>query len=248
MRNCDAITPMLHRTTDWGCAVAAAELGALAGADRVEGCLFGNGERTGNVDLVRRFGSTCSARASTRRSTSATSTPSAAGRVLQPAAGARRAPPLRRATSSTRPSPARTRTPSSSSFALYAESERLAARDKETWGVPYLPIDPAHVGRTYEAVIRVNSQSGKGVAYIMEVEHGFALPGACRSSSPRRSRRSPKTPAPRSSPRGHVGRAPGHVPPRGARLELRSNELATDADGNAPITASAPGRRRGRSR
>ena len=62
--------------------------------------------------------------------------------------------------------------------ALYAEAEAAGrGRDYEEWGVPYLPIDPAHVGRTYEAVIRVNSQSGKGgVAYIMEAEHGFALP------------------------------------------------------------------------
>ena len=62
--------------------------------------------------------------------------------------------------------------------ALYADAEAAGrGRDYETWGVPYLPIDPAHVGRTYEAVIRVNSQSGKGgVAYIMETEHGFALP------------------------------------------------------------------------
>jgi 2-isopropylmalate synthase len=62
--------------------------------------------------------------------------------------------------------------------ALYAEAEAAGkGHDYDTWAVPYLPIDPAHVGRTYEAVIRVNSQSGKGgVAYIMETEHGFSLP------------------------------------------------------------------------
>ncbi len=78
--------------------------------------------------------------------------------------------------------------------------EALPQRDYDQWGVPYLPLDPKHVGRTYEAVIRVNSQSGKGgVAYMMKAEHGFELPRRCRSSSPRPSSTSRRTPAPRSA-------------------------------------------------
>ena len=86
--------------------------------------------------------------------------------------------------------------------ALYAESEAAGrGRDYEVWGVPYLPIDPTHVGRDYEAVIRVNSQSGKGgVAYIMETEHGFELPRRLQIEfSQDASRPSPRTPAPRSA-------------------------------------------------
>ena len=94
--------------------------------------------------------------------------------------------------------------------------------------MPYLPIDPQHVGRTYEAVIRVNSQSGKGgVAYIMEAEHGLTCRAACRSSSRRRSRPSPRTPAPRSArPRCGTCSRDEYLPEEPA-VQLLSHETTT---------------------
>ena len=141
----------------------------MAGADRVEGTLFGNGERTGNVDLVtlalNLFSqgidpeldfSDIDARPAHRSST-ATGCPCT------------RAIPTS-ATSSTPPSPARIRTRS-------RRASRRSARTTTCGRCPISPIDPHHVGRSYEAVIRVNSQSGKGgVAYIMKFDHGLDLP------------------------------------------------------------------------
>jgi len=177
VRNREAITLSLHPHNDRGCAVAAAELGVLAGADRVEGTLFGNGERTGNVDLVtlamnlfsqgvdpeldisdidalRRVAEHCNRLAVPERH------PYVGDLVYTSFSGSHQ-DAIKKGFA-----------------ALYAEAELAGnGRDYEVWGVPYLPIDPAHVGRTYEAVIRVNSQSGKGgVAYLMEAEHGFVLP------------------------------------------------------------------------
>ncbi|MET0420197.1 MAG: 2-isopropylmalate synthase, partial [Acidimicrobiia bacterium] len=173
----DAIVLSLHPHNDRGCAVAAAELGVLAGADRVEGCLFGNGERTGNVDIV-------------------TLAMNLFSQGIDPELDVTDIDALRRTAEYCNRLPVHERHPYVGDLvytafsgshqdaikkgfsALYADSEAAGrGRDYEYWGVPYLPIDPAHVGRTYEAVIRVNSQSGKGgVAYIMEMEHGFSLP------------------------------------------------------------------------
>ncbi len=174
----DAVTLSLHPHNDRGCAVAAAELGVLAGADRVEGCLFGNGERTGNVDLV-------------------TLALNLFSQGVDPGLDISDIDALRRTAEYCNRLPVHERHPYVGDLvytafsgshqdaikkgfaALYADADAAgrAHDDYETWGVPYLPIDPAHVGRSYEAVIRVNSQSGKGgVAYIMETEHGFSLP------------------------------------------------------------------------
>src|SRR5437763_3699238 len=167
----------LHPHNDRGTAVAAAELGVLAGADRVEGCLFGNGERTGNVDLV-------------------TLGMNLFSQGIDPQIDFRQLDEIRRTVEYCNQLPVHERHPYVGDLvytafsgshqdaikkgfaALYSESEAAGrGRDYEVWGVPYLPIDPAHVGRSYEAVVRVNSQSGKGgVAYIMETEHGFSLP------------------------------------------------------------------------
>ena len=165
----DAIILSVHPHNDRGTAVATAELGLMAGAERVEGALFGNGERTGNVDLVtlalnlftpgRRPGARPLAdrRGAARSSRTATSCPST--RAI-----------LTSASSSTRRSPARTRTRSRRAWTRRSGAAR-------SWDVPYLPIDPKDVGRTYEAIIRVNSQSGKGgVAYVMKTEHSLELP------------------------------------------------------------------------
>ena len=164
----DSVVLSLHPHNDRGCAVAAAELGVMAGADRVEGTLFGNGERTGNVDIVT-LAMNLFARASTPSSTSPTST-----RCAGSPSTATACPSIQR-------HPyvgdlVYTAFSGSHQDAIKKGFEALPA-DYEVWEVPYLPIDPAHVGRTYEAVIRVNSQSGKGgVAYIMKTEHGFDLP------------------------------------------------------------------------
>lgn len=166
--NRDSVQISLHPHNDRGCGVAAAELGLMAGADRVEGTLFGNGERTGNLDVVN----------------------VAMNLFVQgvdPELDMSNIDQLRRVTEYANRLPVHPRHPyvgdlvytSFSGSHQDAIKKGLAAlpEDYQVWEVPYLPIDPTHVGRTYEAVIRVNSQSGKGgVAYIMEAEHGFSLP------------------------------------------------------------------------
>ncbi len=158
----------LHPHNDRGTAVAAAELGVMAGADRVEGCLFGNGERTGNVDLV-------------------TLALNLFSQGVNPGLDLSDIDALRRVAEHCNRLPVHHRHPYVGDLVYTAFSgshqdaikKGMAAISScyDYWEVPYLPIDPHHVGRSYEAVIRVNSQSGKGgVAYIMEVEHGFRLP------------------------------------------------------------------------
>jgi 2-isopropylmalate synthase len=167
----------LHPHNDRGTAVAAAELGVQAGADRVEGCLFGNGERTGNVCLV-------------------TLALNLFSQGIDPLIDFSDIDEVRRTVEHCNQLPVHPRHPYGGDLVYTAFSgshqdaikkgfealERDAAaagvpvRDF-TWGVPYLPIDPLDVGRSYEAVIRVNSQSGKGgVAYVLKNEHRLDLP------------------------------------------------------------------------
>src|SRR5499425_877670 len=164
----DRIVLSLHPHNDRGCAVAAAELGVLAGADRVEGTLFGNGERTGNVDVVNLAMNLF-----------------AMG--VDPELDLSDIDHLRRIAEHCNRLPIHPRHPYAGDlvYTSFSGSHQDAIKkgftalpqDYPVWGVPYLPIDPKHVGRTYEAVVRVNSQSGKGgVAYIMEAEHGMVLP------------------------------------------------------------------------
>ncbi|MET4099946.1 2-isopropylmalate synthase [Agrococcus sp. UYP10] len=173
----DSVILSLHPHNDRGTGIAAAELGYMAGADRIEGCLFGNGERTGNVDLValglnlltqgidpeidfsdldgiRRVAEHCNQLKVHERS------PWAGDLVYTAFSG-------------------------SHQDAIKKGFERMAddaaaqgkSVDEITWAVPYLPIDPKDVGRSYEAVIRVNSQSGKGgVAYLLKADRGLDLP------------------------------------------------------------------------
>jgi len=178
VRNRDSVIVSLHPHNDRGTGVAAAEFGVMAGADRVEGTLFGNGERTGNVDIVNLAMNLF-----------------ASG--VDPELDITDIDALRRVAEYCNRLPVHARHPYVgdlvyTSFsgspqdaikkgfeALYAKAEKAGRKpdDYDTWGVPYLPIDPKHVGRSYEAVVRVNSQSGKGgVAYVMKVEHGFDLP------------------------------------------------------------------------
>jgi 2-isopropylmalate synthase len=164
----DLVVLSLHPHNDRGSAVAAAELGIMAGADRIEGTLFGNGERTGNVDIV-------------------TLALNLFVNGVDPELDLSDIDALRRTAEHCNRLPVHPRHPYVGDlvYTAFSGSHQDAikkgfdalGRDYEQWGVPYLPLDPKHVGRTYEAVIRVNSQSGKGgVAYVMKAEHGFELP------------------------------------------------------------------------
>ncbi|SDJ33669.1 2-isopropylmalate synthase [Nonomuraea maritima] len=177
LRYRDSIILSLHPHNDRGTAVAAAELGYMAGADRIEGCLFGNGERTGNVCLV-------------------TLGMNLFSQGVDPEIDFSDIDEIRRVTEYCNQLPVHPRHPWGGELVYTAFSgshqdaikkgfehlERDAAAagvpvDEFTWAVPYLPIDPKDIGRTYEAVIRVNSQSGKGgVAYIMKADHQLDLP------------------------------------------------------------------------
>ncbi len=157
----------LHTHNDRGTGVAASELGLLAGADRVEGCLFGNGERTGNVDLV-----TLALNMYTQG--------------VDPKLDFSDIDAVRKVVEECNQLPVHPRHPYAGDLVHTAFSgshqdairKGFAQRDvKGIWEVPYLPIDPADIGRDYEAVIRVNSQSGKGgVTYLLEQEYGIQLP------------------------------------------------------------------------
>ena len=173
----DSVVLSLHPHNDRGTAVAAAELGYMAGADRIEGCLFGNGERTGNVCLI-------------------TLGMNLFSQGVDPQLDMRDIDDIRRTVEYCNQIPVHERHPYGGDLVYTAFSgshqdainkglkamEADAAEagvdvDDFRWEVPYLPIDPKDVGRTYEAVIRVNSQSGKGgVAYIMRTEYKLELP------------------------------------------------------------------------
>ena len=164
----DAVVLSVHPHNDRGTAVAAAELAVLAGADRVEGTLFGNGERTGNVDVV-------------------TLAMNLFSQGVDPALDFSDIERVRRAAEHATRMPVHPRPPYAGDLVYPAFSGshqdainkgmRAIGNDYEVWEVPYLPIDPKHTGRTYEAIIQVNSQSGKGgVAYLMDTEHGLDLP------------------------------------------------------------------------
>ncbi|MGH9110721.1 MAG: 2-isopropylmalate synthase, partial [Acidimicrobiales bacterium] len=169
VRNRESIILSLHPHNDRGCAVAAAEFGVMAGADRVEGTLFGNGERTGNVDVI-------------------TLAMNLFSQGVDPELDITDIDALRRVAEYCNRLPVHPRHPyvgdlvytsfsGSHQDAIKKGMDAIAGQGDGAWEVPYLPIDPKHVGRTYEAVIRVNSQSGKGgVAYIMQAEHGLDLP------------------------------------------------------------------------
>ena len=163
----DSVLISLHPHNDRGTAVAAAELGLMAGADRVEGCLFGNGERTGNVDLV-----TVALNMYTQG--------------VHPGLDFSDINAVARTFEHCTQLPIHPRHPYVGDlvFTAFSGSHQDAIKKgfsaqeaDEQWSVPYLPIDPADVGRSYDSVIRVNSQSGKGgIAYLMETEHGVVMP------------------------------------------------------------------------
>jgi 2-isopropylmalate synthase len=173
----DSVLISLHPHNDRGTAVAAAELGYLAGADRIEGCLFGNGERTGNVDLV-------------------TLGMNLFSQGIDPHIDFSDLDEIKRTVEYCNQLPVPERAPYGGDLVytafsgshqdaikkgfelMHKEAEVKGVQiDDLTWAVPYLPIDPKDVGRSYEAVIRVNSQSGKGgVAYLLKTDHHLDLP------------------------------------------------------------------------
>ena len=173
----DAVVLSLHPHNDEGMGVAATELAVLAGADRVEGCLLGNGERTGNVDLV-----TLGLNMLTQG--------------IDPQIDYSNVPEIRKTVEYCNQIKISERHPYAGNFvftafsgshqdaikkgleAREAAADRVGADlDKFVWLVPYLPIDPKDIGRTYEAIIRVNSQSGKGgMAYLLKTNHNLDLP------------------------------------------------------------------------
>lgn len=165
----DAIILSVHPHNDRGTAVAAAELALMAGAERVEGCLFGNGERTGNVDLVTLALNLYTQGISPQLDFSCLDD------VARTAVECTRLP-----ISPRHPYVGELVYTAFSGSHQDAIKKGLAAqKDGMPWNVPYLPLDPRCVGRTYEAVIRVNSQSGKGgVAYVLESHYGIVLPRA----------------------------------------------------------------------
>ncbi|MDE3031572.1 MAG: 2-isopropylmalate synthase, partial [Acidobacteriota bacterium] len=167
----DSVVISLHPHNDRGTAVAAAELGVLAGADRVEGTLFGNGERTGNVDVVNLALNLFSQGVDPELDISDID------RVRHVAEYANRLPIHPR-----HPYVGELVYTAFSGSHQDAIKKGMDAQERSgstVWDVPYLPIDPKDLGRSYEAIIRVNSQSGKGgVAYLLSTEHGLDLPRA----------------------------------------------------------------------
>ena len=159
----------LHPHNDRGTAIAATELGLMAGADRVEGTLFGNGERTGNVDLVtlglNLFTQGVDPNLDFSKINDLIDTAEFCNRLpiheRHPYAG----------------SLVHTAFSGSHQDAIRKGMESIEKTKSEKWAVPYLPIDPADIGRTYEAIIRVNSQSGKGgTAWLLETDYQIRLP------------------------------------------------------------------------
>ncbi len=234
----DSVIISLHPHNDRGCAVAAAEFGVMAGADRVEGTLFGNGERTGNVDVVNLAMNLFM-------------------NGVDPQLDISDIDALRRTAEYCNRLPVSPRHPyvgdlvytafsGSHQDAIKKGIDALdATRDSTTgeyakFAVPYLPIDPNHVGRTYEAVIRVNSQSGKGgVAYVMKTEHGFDLPRRLQIEFSKTIQHITEDSGTEIGPGVMWDSFQSEYMPAVPKMRLRSHELHTvsndDASGNTSI-------------
>lgn len=163
----ESVILCVHTHNDRGCGIAAAELAQMAGAERVEGCLFGNGERTGNVDIV-------------------TLAMNLYTQGIHPRLDFSQIDAIAQVAQDCTQLPIHPRHPYAGDlvFTAFSGSHQDAIKKgfavqkpDERWQVPYLPMDPADVGRTYESVVRVNSQSGKGgIAYLLERDYGLVLP------------------------------------------------------------------------
>ena len=228
IKNRESVIVSLHPHNDRGCAVAAAEFGVMAGADRVEGTLFGNGERTGNVDVVNLAMNLFA-------------------NGVDPELDITDIDALRRTAEYCNRLPVPERLPyvgdlvytafsGSHQDAIKKGLEKLP-KDYDQWGVPYLPIDPHHVGRSYEAVIRVNSQSGKGgVAYVMKEEHGFDLPRRLQIEFSKAIQHVTEDSGTEISPLVMWDTFQSEYLPEEPRFKLRTHELHTK-EGRTKVTA-----------
>jgi 2-isopropylmalate synthase len=251
----DSIVLSIHPHNDRGCAVAAAELALMAGAQRIEGCLFGNGERTGNVCLV-----TLGLNLYTQG--------------VDPGIDFSDINEIIRTVEDCDQLPVHPRHPYGGDLVFtafsgshqdaikkgLAERAQLLENGPAIWDVPYLPIDPADVGRTYEEVIRVNSQSGKGgIAYLLERDYGLSLPRLLQiefsqvvqkiADATGKELRAEEIHAAfgreylqATSPITYVDHRAQHSPSGGvehlvARLAISGREQAVTGDGNGPVDA-----------
>ncbi|MEA2345821.1 MAG: 2-isopropylmalate synthase, partial [Thermoanaerobaculia bacterium] len=229
IRNREKVVLSLHPHNDRGCAVAAAEFGVMAGADRVEGTLFGNGERTGNVDVI-------------------TLAMNLFSQGVDPELDVSDIDALRRVAEYCNRLPVHPRHPYVGElvYTAFSGSHQDAIKkgfealpeDYEEWGVPYLPIDPKHVGRTYEAVIRVNSQSGKGgVAYIMKAEHGLDLPRRLQIEFSKTIQHISEDTGTEIAPGVMWDTFEAEYLPEAPRVQLLAHETATASTGGATVVA-----------
>jgi len=239
VRNREHVAISLHPHNDRGTAVAATELAVMAGADRVEGCLFGHGERTGNVDLV-------------------TLGMNLFSQGIDPKIDFSRIDEIRRTVEYCTNLPVHPRHPYAGDLVYTAFSgshqdaikkglEDLESRatrmgipvSQMEWEAPYLPIDPHDVGRTYEAVIRVNSQSGKGgVAYVMKAEHQLDLPRRLQIEFSRIIQQHTDTDGGEVSPQRIWDIFAEHYLDRLTPLRVLRHQLSDDGEGHDEICAS----------
>ena len=239
IRNRDSVVISLHPHNDRGTGVAAAEFGVMAGADRVEGTLFGNGERTGNVDII-------------------TLAMNLFASGVDPELDINDIDHLRRVVEYCNRIPVHPRhayvgelvyTSFSGSHqdaikkgfdALYRRTadEGREPDDYDFWAVPYLPIDPKHVGRSYEAVVRVNSQSGKGgVAYVMKEEYGFDLPRRLQIEFSKTIQHITEDSGTEISPAVMWGEFQGEYLPENPEIALVSHEVRSSDSKQSVVTA-----------
>jgi 2-isopropylmalate synthase len=234
-----AVVLSLHPHNDRGTAVAAAELGYQAGAQRIEGCLFGNGERTGNVCLV-------------------TLGMNLFSQGIDPQIDFSDIDEIRRTVEYCNQLPVSERHPYGGDLvytafsgshqdainkglrAMQADAARAGISvDDHRWEVPYLPIDPKDVGRTYEAVIRVNSQSGKGgVAYVMKAEHQLELPRRLQIEFSRVIQQYTDTGGGEVSPQQIRDLFAEHYLDRNTPLRVLRHQLSDDGEGHDEIQAN----------
>ncbi len=224
----DCVLISLHPHNDRGTGVAAAELGVLAGADRVEGTLFGNGERTGNVDVVNLALNLFS-------------------QGVDPELDVSDIDKARHVAEYANRLPIHVRHPYVGElvYTAFSGSHQDAIKKGMTaigdsydvWEVPYLPIDPKHTGRTYEAIIRVNSQSGKGgVAYLLATEHGLELPRSMQVEFSKRVQRMAEETGTEISPAQIWDVFKTTYQSENSTLQLLSSEVTTNSQGTV-ITA-----------
>jgi 2-isopropylmalate synthase len=254
LKNRDNISLSLHPHNDRGTAVAASEFGLMAGADRVEGTLFGNGERTGNVDIV-------------------TIALNMLTQGIDPKLDFSNINSIMREVEYCNQLPVHPRHPYAGDLVFTAFSgshqdaikkgfQSMKESNDPVWAVPYLPIDPADLGRSYEAVVRINSQSGKGgVAFLLEKDHGVSLPRRLQISMSQKIQKiaeetgkevsSPDIwkifeenfliPKKNASYISHLSSTKNEVNQLELKMMMDSNELIIKGLGNGPIDAFVNG-------